>query len=232
MKNTIFTLTISMLFFGLIAQDDTRNLDNFEELSVSGGIKVELVQGDTPKAEIDILKGELDNLVTEVDGDELKIYFSRKGKKWGWGSNNGQARIKLYFVGLTDIDASAGSTVEGEDVIRSKDFDIDVSSGSRVKVHIETGDIDVDVSSGARVDLKGFAIRLDVSVSSGASFRGEDLEVKEVDASASSGGSARVWATNKLDANASSGGSVKYKGNPQEVDIDSGKYSGGSITKM
>ncbi|NNF20725.1 MAG: DUF2807 domain-containing protein [Saprospiraceae bacterium] len=235
MKTITMKNVCSLICFVLLtvltvhAQDDTRRLGDFESLEVSGGISVDLFHG-SPKAEIEMIKGDSDKLKTEIKGNTLKIYF--KNSSWGWGGGNGKAKIKLYFEDLNEVDVSAGSNVECNEVIKSTEFDADASSGARLELNLEAESVDSDVSSGASLRLEGNAKNLKVDVSSGASFRGSELKTKNVDADVSSGGSIKVWATDSLSADASSGGSVKYKGNPSKTNIDSGKYSGGSVRKM
>lgn len=211
------------------AQEQTRELSDFNSLSVSGGIKVNMHYG-KPKAEIEVTKGDIEKLKTEVKGDHLKIYFDNK---WSWtGGKSQQATIDLYFKTVDEISSSAGATIKCSEVITVSSFEADASSGSRIEAKVEAGSVDSDVSSGASIAISGAAKDLNVDVSSGASFRGDGLEAKAVDADVSSGGSIKVWATHSLTADASSGGSIKYKGNPEKTNIDSGKYSGGSVKKM
>lgn len=229
MKNTI-SLFCLLLFMGsgVIAQDATRHLDDFNALKVSGGISVDLFYG-SPKAEIDMIKGDIDKLKTVVKGNTLKIYFDNG--YWGGGGKN-KAHIDLYFEDLNNVSVSAGSNVECGEVIKTSSFDADASSGSRLELNLDAGSVDSDVSSGASMRLEGLAKKLNVDVSSGGSFKGSALKTKNVDADVSSGGNIKVWATESLSADASSGGSVQYKGNPSKKSIDSGKWSGGSVRKM
>jgi hypothetical protein len=222
----------AFIFAGLISFTDaqTRTLDKFSSVSVCGSITVDLRQGSSPKAEIEMIKGDLSDLILEVKDDELVIEF--KNKKMGNWSNNRKANIQLTYTELDEIDACAGAAVRTDDVIKAESFDAEASSGASIKIDLKADDVDVSVSSGASVSIAGNTESLDVDASSGASYKGGDFEADDVDVSVSSGASAKVWAKKSLDAEASSGGSVKYKGDPSEMDLDAGKYSGGSIRKM
>jgi len=212
------------------AYSQTRDLDSFSKLRVSGGIKVTLIKSSDSKADIDMQRGDYDDLITEVKGDVLTIKF--KSKMLNWGNNNGKADIDLYFSTLESIDASAGSTIRGEDRIVTNEMDIDVSSGSTVSVEVETKDLTVDVSSGATCSLSGSTDDQEVDVSSGATYRGREMASKYTNVDVSSGATATVWATERLVADASSGATVRYKGNPKKKELDSGKWSGGSIKQL
>lgn len=229
MKKTL-SILFSVLFLGSIIAQEERTLDAFSGVDVSGGINITLEKGNSPRAEIKMIKGDIEDLKLEVRKGVLKINFDSKSN-WGWGSNN-KADITLYYQDLSMLEASAGSKIYGDQSISANQFEIDVSSGASIKVIVDASYTEADASSGSSITLDGSSDKLDVDVSSGASFRGERFETQEADANASSGASVKLWVNQTLSANASSGGSVKYKGSPKNLDLDSGKYSGGSIKKM
>ena len=230
MKKILFLLFTVAAVIQLDAQKETRILDDYDAIKVSGGISLVLHEG-SPKAVIELKKGDMEDLVVKVKDNTLHIKF--EGNGWFGSGGNGKAHIELYGAhNIEELSASAGSSVNTESNISAHDFDLSVSSGALVDIDLECSDTDVSVSSGGHVKLAGKASGMDVSVSSGGGFKGVDFECKDVDASASSGGAAKVWATHSIDASASSGGSVKYKGNPSDKDIDVGKYSGGSVSAL
>ena len=171
------------------------------------------------------------HLKLEQFGSRLKIKWDNNNGIWR-SNRNRKANIKLYYKDLTAISVSAGAKIEGTDMIRSSDFELSASSGGRVSIELKSNTVEVDVSSGGSASVSGSSERLVVEASSGGNFKGSDLEASEVRASASSGGNARVWATDMLRADASSGGNVKYRGNPSKRDISSSKWSGGSVRSM
>lgn len=227
MKSILTLLSFVLLTVSVEAQE-IKNLDQFSKLNVSGDISVQLMQGD-PKAEITMTEGNRDELIVEQSGKSLTLRF-KNSLKW---QNNRSANIVLYNNGdFKKINMSAGSTLESDVEFTMNDCSVSVSSGATLDIIVEAESLDVDVSSGAEASLEGSAQTLNLDVSSGASFNGKTLEASKVDADASSGASAKVWVTSHLSADASSGASVKYKGSPKTTDIDSGKWSGGSVKKM
>ena len=221
----------TILFSSLTAQDKTIDLTSFSSLSASAGIEVELVTG-SPKAEITIKKGEIEDVEVIQSGSKVKVKF--KEQKWiGKKSKNRKADVKLYYdTDISKVNVSSGASLRCSEVMKVNDFSTQVSSGGTLAMAIEAEDTDVDVTSGGSLTLEGVSDNLDVDVSSGGSFSGADLETDNVKADASSGGSAKVWATKEIKAGASSGGSVKYKGDPEKENINVGKWSGGSVRKM
>ncbi len=231
MKSIFQFIFLFLLIPSLFSQTKTINLSDYTIISVSEGIEVNLHEGDS-KAECEMLKGDIDDLLVEQSGKKVKVHFKSSGLKF-WGNNNRRARVDLYYnSSLSEIKVSSGASVEGHTTLISDDLEVDVSSGARVELELESSDVDVDISSGASASLEGETKRLKVDASSGASFNGKDLKSKYADADASSGASVKIWVTDDLKANASSGGSVKFKGDPKSKDIDSNKWSGGSVREM
>jgi len=223
-------ISFSLLYtFSVFSQDKVMDLSDFQELSASTSVKIDLIQSNENKIEIDIVKGDLEDLRIEESGDQLKIYWkSRKGPNWG---NNRKANITLYHNGFDEIDVSAGANVYSNDVIKSDEFDAHVNSGGSLELELDAGEVDVHVNSGGSFKAEGVAETLEVDADSGGFFGGYKLKAKHVDASANSGGAAKVFASESIKARVNSGGSVKYKGEPKDKNLKKDKWSGGSISE-
>lgn len=230
MKNLLAIICLFMFTNMLLAQDVTRELSSYTELSVSGGIDVELHPG-SPKAVIEVKEGDLDKLKTTVENGKLIIKFEKKSWFFSWGDQH--ASIKLYGADrLSSISVSAGAEVESEFEIESEEFSVSASSGADLEIDLDARYVSASASSGGSIEINGHASSLSASASSGGSIEAHEFESSKVNASASSGGGIKVWVTEELAASVSSGGSVRYKGDPQHTDIDSGKYSGGNVSKL
>ena len=229
MKKITFVFAF-LLSISLFSQKEVRDLDNYSKIKVSGGISVEFYQGDN-EAHVHVTKGDLDKLITEVKGETLYIKFEKKS--WSWNSGNQKADIKLYGSNnISSVEASAGSYFHSASEFQSEKFYASASSGARAEMPIDASSIKGSASSGGSLELSGEAGRVNFNASSGGSLNAKSLKAEKADAKASSGGSVKLWATDYLGAGASSGGSVKYKGDPSSTNIDVGKYSGGSVSKI
>jgi|GEM_PF-3304421 len=230
MKTGITALILLVSLTLMQAQSDTRSLDTYSVINVSGSISVEVIKSQESKAEITVVKGDIDQLMTSVKGGVLKVNFTKAdGSSWGGGA---KAKIVLHTPSLTTVDASAGAAVESDDVWESKSMDLQASSGARIAIATKTNKCSAESSSGAKVTVRGTSNKLTSSSSSGASVNAVDLISSSVVATASSGGSVQVNATQSIKASATAGGSVKYKGNPAQKDIEKDKYSGGIVSQM
>lgn len=225
---TIYTIIISFAFCALFSQTKEVNLDSYTEIDVSGGFDVMMSEG-SPRAEISMNKGDIEDVIINVKGNTLYIKFA---KSWG-NSGNRSADIKLYGgKNITSIEASAAARIENDYTFITDHFEVDASSAANISVAVECDDMEVELSSAARLDVEGSATHLEVDASSAATYKGVRLLADHVDAEVSSAASVKVYAKKSIEADASSGGTIRYKGNPSETDIDSGKMSGGSVKKI
>lgn len=145
-------------------------------------------------------------------------------------SSAANINIAKSDVGTCSIEASSAANVEG--AIKADNCVIDMSSASDVNVALLAVKCDVTATSAASATLSGEAGDIEITVSSAAKVDAMDLNARNADVSASSGGSIKITCMKSIDASASSGGSVKYAA---KGDLDSElkhTSSGGSVKKL
>jgi len=222
MKKLLFTLSGLLVVLTVFAQSkDTRNLSSFSELSVSEAIEVELVKGNSEKAEVEVTGTDAENVLTEVSGNRLKIHMA----SGNWRNVN--AYVRLTYTNLEEIDVSSAARVSAEDAIASDQMELDVSSAAKADLVFDVGEMEVDVSSAGSLSAEGKVDAIEADVSSAGSISAYDLECKSAELSASSAGSIKITVTDQIDAKASSGGSIRYKGKPEKERVSSS--AGGSV---
>ena len=145
-------------------------------------------------------------------------------------SSAANINIAKSDVGTCSIEASSAANVEG--AIKADNCVIDMSSASDVNVALLAVKCDVTATSAASATLSGEAGDIEITVSSAAKVDAMDLNARNADVSASSGGSIKITCMKSIDASASSGGSVKYAA---KGDLDPElrhTSSGGSVKKL
>lgn len=226
MKNRILTLVL-ITFFAVssaMAQNvETRKLSNFSAIDVGEAIDVFLIPGNSESAKIEVKGADPENILTEISGKRLKIHMERGN----W--RNVSAKVYLTYVEIDNIEISSAASVYTDGVLKTDKLYVDVSSAGDGELEIDVNSIEVDVSSAGDLNVSGKTDELYVDVSSSGDYNGYDLEADEVEAYASSAGSASVTANVKINAKASSAGSIRYRGNPEKEYVSSG--SGGSVRK-
>jgi hypothetical protein len=128
------------------------------------------------------------------------------------------------------IDASSGSIVKGKFNI-ANDTKVEATSGSDIKIDINSKNFDFKGSSGSSTKFDGQAGMANFDISSGALCKADNLRTNQVEAESTSGGSLSINVVDKLKARASSGGLIKYRGNP-EITSDINKISGGTLKQI
>lgn len=203
-----------------------RQLSGFHGVSVSSGIDLYLTQKNVEEVAVEADSDDLDKIITKVEGGILKIYM-KKNSWFNMDWNNHKRKVFVSFMELDKLDASAGSDVSSEGLLKLKELDMDASSGSDIKLELEAEKLIVESSSGSDIQVKGKVNELQASASSGSDIDASELQAKKCSASVSSGSDIRVFVTDELDANASSGGEISYTGNPKSKDIN--ESSGGDV---
>ena len=230
---TIKLITLILFCAGLFqsaslyaSSRQTRQVSGFHGISVSSGVDLYLSQKNVEEVVVDADSEDLDKIITEVEGGVLKIYM--KKKSWFFMEWNSKPRkVYVSFITLDKLEASAGSDVVSQMLLKFDKLNLNASSGSDVKLELETNQLSVGSSSGSDISLKGKATVLQVDASSGSDIKADELESKKCTASVSSGSDIRVNVTDELDANASSGGDIYYSGSPKIKDIN--ESSGGDV---
>jgi hypothetical protein len=204
----------------------TRQVSGFHGVSVSTGIDLYLIQKNVEEVVVEADSDDLEKIITKVEGGILKIYI--KEKSWfnmNW--NTAPRKVFVSFKTLDKLEASAGSDVNSQGILRLEKLDVDASSGSDIKLELDVNELSVGSSSGSDISLKGKATNMQANASSGSDINASELQTKKCNASVSSGSDIRVFVTDELDANASSGGEISYSGNPSRKDIN--ESSGGDV---
>ena len=202
---------------------ETRNIqEDFNSVKIGQGIELYISQ--EPKTSLVVKADEnLQRIIrTEVRNGVLVISSKRNIKRAK------AKRVYLAVENITGIEASSGSSVISEGILRSTVFNMSTSSGARAKIEVDAESVKTNSSSGASLRIQGKANYHNAKASSGASIKSYGLESENVTAKASSGANIDVYATDSLEAKASSGGDIDFKGNPRHV--EKRKSSGGSIS--
>ena len=185
------------------------SVDEFDSVSVSQGINLNLVMGSassvTAVAEKD---SDLDSLEIEVDDGELVI---RRGS---------------WVSGLFSMGKSRGSVTVN--VVASELQAVASSSGANADlIDITCADLEVDASSGSRIEVSGSCDTVTIDASSGASVDSSDLITSDASVDSSSGASIQVFAGERFRGDASSGSSIRVYGSPEVAESETS--SGASI---
>ncbi len=188
-----------------------RNVSGFHAVKISNGIDLYLSQGDEAVAisatDIEVR----DRIKTVVENGVLRIYIESEGFHWNWGNQHMKAYVSTKTLDI--LEASGGSDVFTETVIKSEKLTVHLSGGSDLKGQFNVTDLNFHQSGGSDVNISGNVINLKIDASGGSDFHGYDLATDFCNIDASGGSDMHVTVNKELNVSASGGSDVYYKGN-------------------
>ncbi len=218
MKKLIFIaiLCISAISFS----QGSLEVGDFSELKVYDLITVKLVPSDENSV---VVAGENTEFVKTInDNGVLKIRMELEERFDGNATT-----VTVYCKNISIIDANEGSEIYSESEIKEPSLELKTQEGGKINVVIATESLEVKSVSGGVIKTKGTTTKQDVNINSGGSYEAKDLISSEAYVTVTAGGSAIVYATNKVEAKVTAGGYITVYGNPK--DVKKKKFAGGNI---
>lgn len=194
---------------------------SFSTIKASEGLDVYLTQNETESISVEADENLQELILTEIEDGVLKIHTKE---------NIGRAtskKIHISFKDISSIISTSGSDVYATNTITAERLNLKSSSGSDMKLDVNTSILNCDASSGSGLRVSGKTVKLYAEASSGSDIKAADLLAESSEVKASSGANITVNTSKDLTARASSGGDVKYYGNP--TNVDKSDSSSGSI---
>lgn len=218
--NTLAILLFALCFSPLNAQDggeDSRKLSDFEEIAISISAEVTYEQGKDPGVEIKGNAKDVSKLITEVEGDVLKIKYPR-----GYRAKS-RLSIHVGSAGLSGLRISGSADFKAK-TLKTEDLSVGLSGSGGVSLgELRAEEVNVAISGSASVELEnGNADEMQVSISGSGKVRAENYTVNEMKARISGSGSIWITVSEELDVKTSGSGSVHYHGEPRVNAISSG----------
>jgi hypothetical protein len=223
MKNLFIVLFLGLSFMSWAQKTETRSVSSFSGVKAAEGIDVYLKKGSKESVRLEVTGVELDDIITEISGEYLKIHM-REGRY-----KDRTVKVYVTYVKVNKLSASSAANIFSTEVIKATELSLSASSAASIDIEIDAQKVTAGASSAADIELKGKTNELEADASSAGEVSAYDLVAESVDAQASSAGSIKISVTKGISAQASSGGSVRYRGNPERSNTHSS--SGGSVKK-
>jgi len=203
--------------------EETRDLGNFNKISVTRGMNVYISQGSNQKVVVKADENLLDVIETTVSDGTLKVSCNRGIRK---AESN---KVLITIPNLDLVKTTAGSNVFAEDTLNFKVLEIKSTAGSNVKLILKSEELTVSAMAGSNIFLNGTTESFNAKANSGSNVKAGDLRATTGDLKASSGANVWINVQKELSAKVSSGANVFYYGNPETTNIE--KSSGGNVIK-
>ena len=190
----------------------TRNVDDYDQISVAGSFDVELVAGTEGKLTIKMDENLIEYLVTEVEGQKLKI-------RWEKGINistRSKLLITVPFKDINEVSLSGSGDIFTEDLISGNKLKAALSGSGDIKLRVDTKDLTTAISGSGDIAITGETDTLDCAISGSGAFKGNSLKAKTVEISIAGSGDASVDTVEYLNVRIAGSGDVTYSGNPKQ----------------
>ncbi|CAM3340635.1 head GIN domain-containing protein [Aequorivita lipolytica] len=218
MKKLIF---IAILFISAFSfSQETTEVGDFSELKVYDLITVKLFLANENKV---VVEGENTEFVKIINDDGvLKIRMELEERFDGNATT-----VTVYSKNISIIDANEGSEIYADKTISVPSLELRTQEGGKIKVEVATDNLNIKAVSGGVIETAGTTKKQDIKINSGGIYEAKDLISDETYVNVTAGGSATIYAIEKVEAKVTAGGYVTIHGNPK--DVKKKKFAGGKI---
>jgi hypothetical protein len=222
----VITLATLALFSSCGAEDgngnvvtELRTLRSFQRLHVTDGLTVTVTNG-PQQVSITTDSDLQNNLVTDVDGDELKIRLS----------NNEDIAPTILQIEVTMPELEA-LVVKGHSTVSAVatyagEWRLHVENESNVLLTNVTGEKFVaHITDRARAEVSGQVLETDIDLHDASLLEASQLSASRARIDISGGSQASLNATQEIEIDSAGNSRVVVSGNPQNRDVDADRGS-------
>lgn len=209
---------------GNVVTKERSIIGTFSTIKATEGLDVYLTQGDIESITVEADENLQDLIMTDIENGILKIHTKENI------GNASSKKVRVTFKDISSIISTSGSDVFSTNTINADDLTLESTSGSDMKLDVNTSVLYCNSTSGSDMRLSGRTIKLVAEATSGSDIKAADLIAESSVVKATSGADITVNTSKELTASANSGGDVKYYGNPEKVNKNNA--SSGSISQQ
>jgi hypothetical protein len=223
---TVFSI---LLVTPVFAQQQTRNVGQFDGVTLGMSAKMYVKQGNTSSVTIEASDDALEHIETEVKNGVLII---KQDNDWKWWKNWNSKNVRIYVTNpvFNHVSVSGSGDIKGENTLESKSMYIGISGSGKLDLDIRAVDLNSKISGSGNVELSGSARNTEFAISGSGNLNAEDLASESCEVRISGSGNCRVNVDTSLDSRVSGSGNVYYRGNPEKLNNHSS--GSGSIKKV
>lgn len=215
---TLFLL-VAAIFIGTktFAEEQTRKVDSFTEISLRIGAKVHLEQGAKQNLEIVAKASTLEQIITEVKDGKLIIRFPNKDYFWKT-FQPGEITIYITTPEISGLGVSGSGDIIAESTIKTRVLDLGVSGSGNIRLSdLAAQQIKGTISGSGDIVLAGknAAEDLSIAISGSGSLKALEYLADNVSVKVAGSGDVSIEAVKTLYVRIAGSGNVMYKGNPQ-----------------
>jgi hypothetical protein len=203
----------------------TRNLSDYDRISVGGPFEIILVKGEIGKLNITIEENLKETLITKVENKKLTIRWKRgyivKPKE--------TIHITIPIVELQKISFSGSGSISNQKLIVTDEFEIEMAGSGKLNLSIESDEVVCSMAGSGVILLTGKAKKFDVSKVGSGELKATGFVCDIIDVSSAGSGITEINATDYLEVNSVGSGNIFYANKPKNEQI---KVTGSGVVKL
>ena len=197
-------------FYGFSQTMLDKEVGDFHEIKVYDLIEVNLIKSDNNRI---IIKGHNVYDIKYVNKNgvlKLKMELDKKFQ-------GEDTFVEVYYTDLRTIDGNEGAKIVCNELVENEKIEIRAQEGSHIKIGMDVKYVEMKAVTGGKIEASGLAKNQIIVINTGGVFEGRELLTEVASVNISAGGSAELYASQKLDISVKAGGDVYVYGNPKDV---------------
>jgi len=213
-KAALFVVIISLVYGYSAGQTikETRDLKGFTSVGfgIAGNLYIKI--GPQFKVELEGLKGDVEEVITEISGERLQI----KRDNWRFQFRE-KVNVYVTMPEINRLGVSGSGKAEIMDAVKGEDLDLSVSgSGNLYTAGLTIENLECGISGSGSIKLGNGTVKdVEVSISGSGNFNGEMAKCETMEVHVSGSGNCTCQVTGSLEASVSGSGNITYTGNPR-----------------
>jgi hypothetical protein len=203
----------------------TRNVSDYDEISVAGSFDVKLFKGEEGTITIKADENLLEYIVTEVKNSDLKI----KTKKGYTITSRKTIEITVPFESIDGVSLAGSGDVFTNDVIKSNNLKLSLAGSGNMDLNVSTGEVVSNIAGSGNIQLAGDTDNFSCSIAGSGNLNGFNLKATIANAKIAGSGNIKINAVNEIHAKIAGSGNIVYSENPEI--IKSKSAGSGSVKK-
>jgi len=213
MKNVLLIFSILLASVSMLSANSI-SVDPFNEIRVWGNLKVILMESEDERVNVEHGLNDVD---ISVENGVLRV---KRDKPLHIDSYDSPAiEVVIEYQKIYGLRAAAGAHVKNAQKIVGDQLWLEFVSGAQGKLVVEVNDLDIKTASGAELKLSGKTYSQRTKVATGGILRANNLLCQRTYIKSTTGGQAKIVATETIEAKATTGGMIDYEGDPERIEI-------------
>lgn len=197
--------------------EQSRDVSDFTKVKLMSSMDVDVVVGKKTSVKVIAPKDLLDKIITEVDGNTLKVHYENH-MKWDRAWNNKKVHIMVTTPSIDGVGiyGSGDLKVTGG---KGKELDLTVKGSGDVSM-MKSGykSVDISLMGSGDINIDGKCDHVSVGIMGSGDVSAGKLKCSDADVNVKGSGDVEVYASKSVEASVYGSGDISVLGNPKEVD--------------